>query len=172
MLGLGFDVKDSMSITYIFLMGGAFASIWKNKDKKNSKTGNPLMDYNLILLTLPGTISGSLFGVIKSLYIDDFKSFHIRFGNNFAFCDTTELFDNKLLPKNAIIRQEFKSIIKKTFNNDHYEQIIIFKFNALRLLEVEINIRILEASVPLGQVKDNLPHICVHNGGAAAKRRP
>jgi hypothetical protein len=68
MLGLGFDVKDSMSITYIFLMGGAFASIWKNKNKKNSKTGNPLMDYNLILLTLPGTISGSLFGVINSLY--------------------------------------------------------------------------------------------------------
>lgn len=63
MLGLGFDAKDSMSITYIFLMGGAFASICKNKNKKNKKTGTPLMDYTLIIITLPSAISGSLFGV-------------------------------------------------------------------------------------------------------------
>lgn len=63
MLGLGYDAKDSMSITYIFLMGGAFASMIKNKNKKNTKTGNPLMDYTLIMITLPGAVSGSLFGV-------------------------------------------------------------------------------------------------------------
>ncbi len=63
MLGLGYDAKDSMSITYIFLMGGAFASMIKNKNKKNTKNGNPLMDYTLIMITLPGAVSGSLFGV-------------------------------------------------------------------------------------------------------------
>ena len=84
-------------------MGGAFASIWKNKNKKNSKNGNPLMDYNLILLTLPGTISGSLFGVNNSLYLDNFKSFHIRFSNNIAFRGITELLDNKFLSKASII---------------------------------------------------------------------
>ena len=63
MLGLGYEAKDSMSVTYIFLMGGAFASIWKNKNKKNIKTGGPIIDYNLVMLTLPGAVSGSLFGV-------------------------------------------------------------------------------------------------------------
>ena len=63
MLGLGYNPKDSMSITYIFLIGGACASIVKNKDKKNIKTGRPLMDYTLIMVTLPGAVSGSLFGV-------------------------------------------------------------------------------------------------------------
>jgi hypothetical protein len=67
MLGLGYDAKDSMSITYVFLIGGAFASMVKNKDKKNPKTGAPLMDYTLIMVTLPGTVSGSLFGVISIL---------------------------------------------------------------------------------------------------------
>jgi len=63
MLGLGYDAKDSMSIAYVFLMGGAFASMWKSRDKKNQKTGGPLIDYNLVLLTLPSAVSGSLFGV-------------------------------------------------------------------------------------------------------------
>jgi hypothetical protein len=64
MLGLGYDSKNSMSIAYVFLMGGAFASIWKCREKKNPKTGGPLIDYNLVMLTLPSAVSGSLFGVI------------------------------------------------------------------------------------------------------------
>ena len=63
MLGLGYDTKNSMSITYVFLMGGAFASMWKSFDKKNPKTGGPIIDYDLVLLTLPAAVSGSLFGV-------------------------------------------------------------------------------------------------------------
>lgn len=63
MLGLGYDAKDSMSVTYVFLMGGAFASMWKSRDKKNPKKGGPLADYNLIMVTLPAAVSGSLFGV-------------------------------------------------------------------------------------------------------------
>jgi hypothetical protein len=63
MMGLGYEAKDSMSITYIFLMGGALASIWKSKDKINKKTGGPIIDFNLIMLTLPSSVSGSLFGV-------------------------------------------------------------------------------------------------------------
>lgn len=64
MLGMGYSAKDSMSIAYVFLMGGAFASIWKAKNKKNVKTGGPLIDFNLVMLTLPSSVSGSIFGVI------------------------------------------------------------------------------------------------------------
>ncbi len=53
-------------------MGGAFASMCKNKDKKNSITGTPLMDYTLIMITLPGAVSGSLFGVILKYIIRPF----------------------------------------------------------------------------------------------------
>jgi uncharacterized membrane protein YfcA len=63
MLGLGYDAKDSMSIAYVFLMGGAFASMWKARNKKNPKTGIPIIDFNLVMLTLPSAVSGSLFGV-------------------------------------------------------------------------------------------------------------
>ncbi len=54
-----------MSITYIFLMGGAFAAMWVNFQKRNPKTGGPLMDYNLIMVTMPMSVSGSIYGVIK-----------------------------------------------------------------------------------------------------------
>ena len=33
MVGLGLNAKQSMSITYLFLMGGAAASMWKNFKK-------------------------------------------------------------------------------------------------------------------------------------------
>jgi len=56
-----------MSIAYVFLMGGAFASMWKSRNKKNPKTGGPLIDYNLVMLTLPSAVSGSLFGVFHLL---------------------------------------------------------------------------------------------------------
>jgi hypothetical protein len=79
MLGFGYEAHDSMYITYIFLIGGAFASIWKNKDKKNPKTGGPIMDYNLIMITLPMSVTGSLFGVIiVTIFLDNFQSFYFR----------------------------------------------------------------------------------------------
>lgn len=63
MLGFGYDAHASMAITYIFLIGGALASIWSNLGKKTKQGDKLLMDYNLIALTLPMTISGSIFGV-------------------------------------------------------------------------------------------------------------
>ena len=45
-------------------MGGATASILKNIKKKNEKTKGPLMDYNMIMITMPMAASGSIFGVI------------------------------------------------------------------------------------------------------------
>ena len=63
MIGLGKEAKDSMSITYIFLMGGAFASMFTNVKIKNPKTGGPIMDYSLIMITLPMAACGSIFGV-------------------------------------------------------------------------------------------------------------
>jgi hypothetical protein len=67
MMGLGFEAKQAMALTYIFLMGGSLASIIQNYPKKK-KNGFPLMDYELIELTLPMTLSGSIFGVNVSLH--------------------------------------------------------------------------------------------------------
>ena len=44
MMGLGYEAKQAMALTYIFLMGGSLASIIQNYSKKN-KNGFPLMDY-------------------------------------------------------------------------------------------------------------------------------
>ena len=63
MIGFGYSAKKSMSITYLFLMGGAMASILKNLKKKNPKTNGPLMDYPLIMITLPMAVAGSIIGV-------------------------------------------------------------------------------------------------------------
>ena len=52
-----------MSITYVFLMGGAAASIIKNYGKVEPQTNSFLVDYDLIMITLPMVASGSLFGV-------------------------------------------------------------------------------------------------------------
>jgi hypothetical protein len=64
MIGGGFSTKESMSITYIFLMGGATASIVKNFKKYHERTHKFIVDYDLIMVTLPMSASGSLFGVL------------------------------------------------------------------------------------------------------------
>jgi uncharacterized membrane protein YfcA len=63
MLGLGYDAKTSMAITYIFLIGGSLASVYSNYGKKNQDGSKNIIDYNLIIITLPMTVSGSIFGV-------------------------------------------------------------------------------------------------------------
>jgi hypothetical protein len=44
MLGLGYNAKDSMAITYIFLMGGSVASIYTNYGKKNKEHSKNVVD--------------------------------------------------------------------------------------------------------------------------------
>jgi len=56
-------MKESVHITYLFLFGASLATILTNFNKKNPNTGAPLMDYNLIMMTLPMVSSGSLIGV-------------------------------------------------------------------------------------------------------------
>ena len=63
MVGLGLDAKKSMSITYLFLMGGAAASMYKNFKKIDPQTNKLQMNYDLIMMTLPMTATGSIFGV-------------------------------------------------------------------------------------------------------------
>lgn len=67
MVGLGYQSKESMCITYLFLMGGAAASICKNFRKINPETGRLRMNYDMIMLTLPMAASGSIFGVFFHL---------------------------------------------------------------------------------------------------------
>lgn len=63
MFGLGYNAKDSMAITYIFLLGGSVASIYSNYGKKNLEKTKNVVDENLIMITLPMTVSGSVVGV-------------------------------------------------------------------------------------------------------------
>lgn len=67
MLGLGYNAKDSMAITYIFLLGGSVASIYSNFGKKNKEQTKNVVDENLIMITLPMTVSGSVVGVAIAL---------------------------------------------------------------------------------------------------------
>lgn len=61
-----------MSITYVFLMGGSIASIIKNYGKLQKEHSTFVVDYNLIMITLPMIASGSLFGVRFVKIIDSF----------------------------------------------------------------------------------------------------
>jgi len=63
MMGFGYSTTQSMAITYIFLMGGALASIYSNYGKLNKNSTKKLIDENLVILTLPMTVSGSVIGV-------------------------------------------------------------------------------------------------------------
>jgi hypothetical protein len=68
MLGLGYETKSSMAITYVFLIGGSVASICCNYGIRNKAGTKNLIDYNLVIITLPMTVSGSIFGVIITQY--------------------------------------------------------------------------------------------------------
>ena len=63
MMGFGYGTKESMAITYIFLLGGTVASMYSNYGKRNKQNTNHLIDENLVILTLPMTVSGSVIGV-------------------------------------------------------------------------------------------------------------
>ena len=68
MLGLGYETKASMAVTYVFLIGGSVASICSNYGIRSKDGTKNLIDYNLVMITLPMTVSGSIFGVTFSLY--------------------------------------------------------------------------------------------------------
>ena len=63
MAGIGYTTKNSMAITYLFLIGGSCASIYGSYGKKIEKSNKNLIDYDLVMLTMPMTISGTMFGV-------------------------------------------------------------------------------------------------------------
>lgn len=82
MLGLGYQSRKAMSVTYIFLMGGSLASIFQNLTKRRPN-GNLLIDYNLVALTAPMITTGSLFGVWGEGYADNAKRLSLL-----IYCDT------------------------------------------------------------------------------------
>ena len=61
--GLDYSAKESILISYIFLMGGGLAATITGA-KKFSASGKRLIDYNLVMITVPMMISGAVFGVI------------------------------------------------------------------------------------------------------------
>lgn len=62
MLGLGYSSRVATALTYIFLMGGSCSAYLQNMKKKRPD-GTLLIDYQLVVLTLPMIMTGSLFGV-------------------------------------------------------------------------------------------------------------
>ncbi len=68
LMGLDYPARVSIGLTYLFLAGGAAASIWKTSVRKNAKTGKSFVKLDLIQLTFPTMSSGALFGVISHLY--------------------------------------------------------------------------------------------------------
>jgi hypothetical protein len=56
-----------MAITYIFLLGGSVASMYSNFGKRNKDNSKNLIDENLVILTLPMTVSGAVIGVLLKL---------------------------------------------------------------------------------------------------------
>lgn len=66
-VGLGYDAKHSVIVTYIFLMGGGLASTIASL-KKKTEEGKRLIDYDLVMITLPMMMSGAIFGVCNYIY--------------------------------------------------------------------------------------------------------
>lgn len=64
MIGLKVGMKEAIQLTYIFIFGGSIATLVKTITKKNPNTGGPLLDYNLIMISMPMVAIGSMFGVI------------------------------------------------------------------------------------------------------------
>jgi uncharacterized membrane protein YfcA len=84
-IGLGIETKTSMAITYIFLIGGSVASMYANYGKKNEKKSRNIIDTNLVIITLPLTVSGSIFGVLPTPYQALFNHFISEFLITIAF---------------------------------------------------------------------------------------
>ena len=56
------DTKSSVKYTYLVLFGGSIASTIINLPKKNEQ-GFPLINYELVMMTLPTIVAGSVIGV-------------------------------------------------------------------------------------------------------------
>lgn len=67
MMSMNYDAKVSISLTFLFLAGGSIGTMWKNSQRINPKTGKTFIKLDLILLTLPCQLSGTLFGVYTYL---------------------------------------------------------------------------------------------------------
>lgn len=93
MMGLDYPAKVSIGLTYLFLAGGAVASIWKTSVRKNPQTGKSFVKLDLIQLTFPTMSSGALFGVIFSLYEGFSKEFLFISCPYSIFYRTLHLFD-------------------------------------------------------------------------------
>ena len=66
-----YSQKKSTKIIYVMLFGGSLANYLSVMRKRNSKTGGPLVNYDLILLTLPLLIPGAVLGVLFNKFFPE-----------------------------------------------------------------------------------------------------
>lgn len=57
------SLKSTMPVLYLILMGSSLVGFTRHYRTKSQETGKYLMDYDLVMITLPVAASGALFGV-------------------------------------------------------------------------------------------------------------
>lgn len=90
-IGLGYETKASMAITYIFLLGGSTASIYSNYGKKIGTSNRNAIDTNLVIMTLPMTVSGSIFGVLLYCNLGIVQPLHFRTVHHYCLHSASHL---------------------------------------------------------------------------------
>jgi hypothetical protein len=62
MIGLNYSLKKSIHYSYVIMLGASISSIIQNYIKSRKKNDSSI-DFDLILITLPMMLSGSIIGV-------------------------------------------------------------------------------------------------------------
>lgn len=169
MMGLGYSSKSAMSMTYIFLMGGSFASVLQNITKRRGN-GSPLMNLNLITLSAPMITSGSLFGVRIHGYEGSARALLVgihcdsRIYNSLRLSYSTvlqKIYGSKTSAISLCTRLSFSSLNVAIFAS---EQFGLLSCTITTFLTQQLNI-------PVGQAEDFCVCSRLHSRDPSAARR-
>lgn len=65
----GFEAKKSIAVVFITIFSASILNLWQFSKQVAPKTGKPLIDYKIVLLSLPTIMVGSIFGVIFNKFL-------------------------------------------------------------------------------------------------------
>jgi uncharacterized membrane protein YfcA len=60
---LGIESRKAVWNTYVMLLGGSLGNYFKLGGERVKQSGSPLINYKLVLVTLPLLLAGAVFGV-------------------------------------------------------------------------------------------------------------
>ena len=64
------DPKKSVAVVFVIIFSASFGNLI-NFSKKKSPKGDPLIDYKLILISLPAVFVGSTYGVMVNKFVPE-----------------------------------------------------------------------------------------------------